>query len=259
MRYISSIALVLLLTTVAGPSHAQTSNILGKRTKIVGGMVQFGNLLRKTIAVTAAPLPAPLRYASGNNCTFELFWSRVGFADQNGAMTINTAMVRDRVAISMHTLGTQSSLLITSNGSITNFNSVDPFTRERVTASNLAAAAEKTIQELQKKHPEAKNPDFIVGLPMLPRLIDNDGSVGSKVAVVDSVRGEWAAYYYQGMVRYRNWDGAVLDLIQVVNIKGKPTNVRLGFLVAEYRTMMPLMFVFENYDRIRARVIRCDR
>lgn len=253
------IALAVLLQATVVPSYAATSNIGSARAKVVNGMVQFGGVLRSTIPVTATPLPAPLHYAAGNNCTFEMVWSRTGASDLNGSMTLNTAPVRERIAISINAVGAQTSLLISPQGAVTNFNSVDPFTHERTVSANLAAMAEKARLQLQKLYPDAKNADVLLSMPMLPRLVDNDGSVGSKVAVVDSLKGEWAAYYYQGMVQYKNWNGALLDLIHVMDVNGKPTYVRMGFLVAEYRTMMPLIFVFENADRMRARVETCDR
>jgi len=259
MPFRGYLALALLLPSLISLLKPESSNIMGARTKVVNGMIHFGSIIRRTLPVTAAPLPAPLRYAGGNNCTFELVWSRMGASELNGSMTINTAPVRDRVAISIKAIDAQTSLLITPSGKVTNFNSVDPFTRQRVTFSNLSEMAERTREKLRRMDPQGKNPDVLVGLPLLPRLVDNDGSVGSKVAVVDSTSGEWAAYYYQGMIQYKNWNGAVLDLIRVMDVKGKPTSVRLGFLVAEYRTMMPLFFVFENVDQMRARVSKCDR
>jgi hypothetical protein len=260
MRIHRILALAVLLQAAATPLHAASkSNILGARTKVINGMIHFGNTLRRIIPVKADPLPDRLRYMAGNNCTFELFWSRTGASELNGLMTINTAPVRDRVAISIKAIDAQTSLLITSSGSITNFNSVDPFTRQRITSSNLSATAERARQQMRQADPNVKNPDILVGLPMLPRLVDNSGSVGSKVAVVDSASGEWAAYYYQGMVQYNGWNGALLDLIRFEDVKGKWTPIRIGFLVAEYRTMMPLVFVFENVDQMRAKVSKCDR
>lgn len=251
--------LLFLFLAVASPVEAAKSNISGVRIKVVNGMVHFGGLLRDIIPVKAKPLPFPLRYKGGNNCTFELFWKRTGVAELKGAMTINTAPVRDRIAIAINALETQSSLLISPSGTMTNFNSVDPFTRQRVTAATLSAFAQKARQQLRKMYPDAKNEDLLVGYPMLPRLIDNDGSVGAKVAALDTVSGEWAAYYYQGMVHYNGYEGALLDLVRVIDVNGSPTSVRIGFLVAEYRTMMPLFFVFENFDQMRAHVERCDR
>ncbi|MDB5694395.1 MAG: hypothetical protein JWO81_3458 [Alphaproteobacteria bacterium] len=258
MPFHSYLALALLLPSLTSLLKPESSNIMGARTKVVNGMIHFGSTIRRTLPVSSAPLPAPLHYAAGNNCTFELVWSRPGASELNGPMTINTAPVRDRVAISIKAIDAQTSLLITPSGKVTNFNSVDPFTRERITSSNLSALAERTRERLRQMDPEAKNPDVLIGLPMLPRLVDNDGHVGSKVAVVDSASGEWATYYYQGMIQYKSWNGAVLDLIRVMDVKGKPTSVRLGFLVAEYRTMMPLFFVFENVDQMRVRVTQCD-
>jgi hypothetical protein len=259
MTLVRWLLLGLITQLVASPLSAATSNILGKRTKVVNGTVHFGSMLRSIIPVKATPLPAGLHYAGGNNCTFELFWSRTGATELNGAMTINTAQVRDRIAVSIKALDAPTSLLITANGEITNFNSVDPFTHERITFSNLAAAAEKTRERLRQMYPGVKGPDMLVGYPMLPRLVANDGTVGSKVAAIDNTQGEWAAYYYQGMTQFKGWRGVVLDLIRVMDVKGKPKPVRIGFLVAEYRTMMPLMFVYENFDQMRARVQRCDR
>lgn len=258
MRLFRYLACAVVLQAAA-PLLAATSNIEGVRTKVVNGMKQFGGLLRSTIPVTAAPLPSMLHYAAGNNCTFEMVWGRTGASDLNGTMTLNTAKVRDRIAISINAVGAPTSLLISPDGAVTNLNSVDPFTHERTVSANLAAMAEKTRQRLREMYPAAQDADVLLGMPMLPELIANNGTVGSKVGVVRSLKGEWAAYYYQGMVQYKDWNGAVLDLIRVMNVNGKPTAVRIGFLVAEYRTMMPLIFVFENLDHMRARVERCDR
>jgi len=259
MVWLRRLAFALLVPLLAGSLQATKTNILGTRTKVVNGMVHFGKILRSTIPVTATPLPQPLRYSGGNNCTFELFWSRTGAADLNGEMVINTAPVRDRLAISVKAGDALTSLLVTPAGNLMNFNSIDPFTHGRITLSNLSSVAEKSRERMRQIDPNVVNPDIMVGLPMLPRLVENDGSVGAKVAVLNTTQGEWASYYYQGMVQYKQWGGALLDLVRVMNIKGKPTPVRLGFLVVEYRTMMPLIFVFENADQMRAKVVRCDK
>ena len=256
VRYLPLFAFGL---AIAASASADKTNILGTRTKVTNGMVHFGDILRKIIPLKSVSLPAPLRYASGNNCTFDMFWKRPGAAELNGEMKINTAPVRDRIAISITGFETQSSLLISPTGTITNFNTMDPFSRQRVTAKSLPAFAEKTKALMRKLYPDATNEDMLLGYPMLPRLVDNDGSVGAKVAVLDSLNGEWAAYYYQGMTTYEGYSGALLDLVRVMNINGKPTNVRVGFLVAETHTMMPLVFVFENYDQMHGKVTRCDR
>lgn len=251
--------LFLFGVAVAVPARADKTNILGTRTKVTNGMVHFGDILRKIIPLKSVPLPASLRYASGNNCTFDMFWKRPGAAELNGEIKINTAPVRDRIAISITGFETQSSLLISPMGAVTNFNTMDPFSRQRVTAKSLPAFAEKAKALMHKLYPDATNEDMLLSYPMLPRLVENDGSVGAKVAVLDSVNGEWAAYYYQGMTTYNGYSGALFDLVRIMTIDGKPTNVRVGFLVAESRTMMPLVFVFENYDQMHGKVTRCDR
>ena len=225
--------------------------------KIVNGMIHFGANIRKSLKPTKVPLQQPLRYQGGDTCSFEVVWSRTGATELSGAMVIKTSTVRDRVAISIDSVGGQSSLLISPEGQIRNLNSVDPFTQRRTTMNNFEVESERMKNEVRKALPGRTDADVLLGLPLFPRIIDSQLTVGSKVAVLDSTRGEWAAYHYQGMITYKDRSGALLDLIKKSASDGR--SYRIGFLVVEPTTMMPIFFIFENFDRIRTRVDFCSK
>lgn len=241
---------------VASPDLAIAKDS-GKKDKVVGAMVHFGNTLRKMIKPTKERLRVPLQYTAGHSCSYEFVEFRTGLSELSGTMEFKTTAVRDRIAISADAVGAKSSFLISPDGRIANFNAVDPFTKRRTTFKNFEAEAARIKEETRLAQPDSIIQDVLISPPLVPRIVANDGSVGSKVAILEGTNGEWAGYYYQGMVRYREWDAVVLDLIRQSALDGK--KYRIGFLVAEYRTMVPLMLVFENFERIRVRINSCSR
>lgn len=221
----------------------------GKSPNTTLGMASYG--ARNLLVVSPVPFTGAAQYRPVPRCTYRQDRVVANGPSAETRMSLSSRSVRDRLLLTMTEGAQTSTILISPDGTLHDFNVIAEGGR-RVTTENIGQEAQRQLATMGQPYAVAFNQITAV----FPHYDRTAWSVGAPVATVRTQDGkDWAQYVYRGVTPYAGTQAAVLDLMSITSEGGQPTLI--GYNLVDMTTMMPLLYVFETQNRLRLERLSC--
>jgi hypothetical protein len=238
-----------LIVALALPALSGCQTAGGQAAKAPGRSSSL--LERRNLTVSPVPLPRTPFYGPVDQCSYSQMEAVPGSPASVSTISITVRPVRDKFMIAISQGGRMSSILITRDGTLRDFNVLD--------RSGTRLTTETYSEEANRRLAATGKPGVMINqiTAAFPHYLLPVWKPGSVVAAVQSQDGkDWAQMVYRGLATYKGSTAAVLDMVPA----GAPTpeNATLiGYNLIDVSTMMPLLYVFETSNRVRLERLSC--
>lgn len=216
--------------------------------------------LRTQLNVSPVYLPKQIAYRPVESCVY-----RGQSVDQTGRLTsfertVALRPVEDRLLITQVHDGITSTALITQDGRLLDFNTVqlDGYRTTSETFPAYAAAESRALRSRPHIFAHAIN-ELKLAFPHYSTGSLRPGGVIA--SVTDEYDRHWAQFVYRGLTTYNGVSAAVLDLTKTDQGNTRGPRLTIGFTIVDIALGIPLVYVMDSGSvaRLRVELTHCAR